>query len=103
AQSNLDYLREFARNLPDKAAAAARDSDFAQEYRERFLEALNNDLNTPQALAAALELVAEAYRRGDKGIWNTLMFFDRVMGLGLEKSRAASQDAAFPPDVQALI
>ncbi len=103
AQSNLDYLREFARNLPAEAAAATRDSEFAEEYRERFLEALNNDLNTPQALAIALELVAEAYRRNDRTIWNTLMFFDRVLGIGLEKTRAAGQAAAFPPDIQALI
>ena len=41
----------------------------------------------PQALAVALELVAEAYRRGDKRIWNTLKKFDAVLGLGLEAMR----------------
>jgi cysteinyl-tRNA synthetase len=103
AQSNLDYLREFARNVPPEVGAGIDDSPFALEYRDRFIEALCNDLNTPQALAAALELVAQAYRRGDRRIWNTLMMFDRVLGLGLDKTRKAADEASFPPDIQQLI
>jgi cysteinyl-tRNA synthetase len=103
AQSNLDYLREFARDLRAEAAAADSDSAFAAEYRDRFLEGLNNDLNTPQALAVALELVAEAYRRNDRKIWKTLAMFDRVLGLDLEQTRLAGQSESYPPEVRALI
>lgn len=104
AQSNLDYLREFARNLPAEDVAAEADSEFAAEYRDRFMDAINDDLNTPRALAAALELVAEAYRRNDRRIWKTLGIFDRVLGLDLEKTRASGQAAAaFPAEVQKLI
>ena len=70
AASNLEYFAEFARNLSDDEAAASPDSPWADAFDDRFVEAINNDLNTPQALAAALELVAEAYRRGDRRIWN---------------------------------
>ncbi|MFZ0888997.1 MAG: cysteine--tRNA ligase, partial [Candidatus Binataceae bacterium] len=83
AQSNLEYFREFARNLRDQADAE-QDSPWAAPYAERFAEALTNDLNTPQAIAVALELVAEAYRRNDRRVWNTLVEFDGVIGLGLK-------------------
>jgi len=99
AQSNLEYLREFARNRD----AAETDSDFAEEYRERFLEALNDDLNTPRALAVVLELVAEAYRRKDLKVSKTLVFFDRVLGLDLEKVRSAAETAEFPAEIRKLI
>ena len=87
AASNLDYFAEFARNLSDEDAGAAEDAPWAQEFDDRFVEAVNNDLNTAQALAVALELVGDAYRRGDKRIWNTLKKFDSVLGLGLEAMR----------------
>ncbi|MGO9455159.1 MAG: cysteine--tRNA ligase [Candidatus Binataceae bacterium] len=103
AQSNLDYLREFARGVSADVAAASSDSEFAAQYRDRFIEAINNDLNTPQALAVALELVAEAYRRGDRKVWNTLTGFDRLLGLDLDKTRAAAGTTAFPADIQKLI
>jgi cysteinyl-tRNA synthetase len=103
AQSNLEYFREFARNVPADAAAADADADFTGEYIERFHDALNNDLNTPQALAAALDLVAEAYRRGKRRIWKTLGRFDQVLGLGLAETRATAANAAIPPEIQMLI
>jgi cysteinyl-tRNA synthetase len=102
AQASLDYLREFACNVPAQAEATG-DSDFAAGFRDQFVEALNDDLNTPRALAAARELVAEANRRGDWKIWNALEFFDRVLGLDLQKTRAAAQATEFSAEVQKLI
>ena len=101
AERNLDYFAEFARNLSDEEADAATDSPWAAEFDDRFVETLNNDLNTPQALAVALELVAEAYRRADKRIWNTLKKFDAVLGLGLEAMRKETE-GEFPPEIAAL-
>lgn len=103
AQSNLDYFREFARGVPADATSAAADADFALEYQARFADALNNDLNTPQALAVALDLVAEAYRRGERRIWNTLCAFDQVLALGLAETRATTANAEIAPEIQALI
>jgi cysteinyl-tRNA synthetase len=101
AARNLDYFAEFARNLSDEDAGADTDSPWAGEFDDRFVEALNNDLNTPQALAVALELVGEAYRRGDKRIWNTLKRFDAVLGLGVESMRKETQ-GRFPAEITAL-
>jgi cysteinyl-tRNA synthetase len=101
AASNLDYFAEFARNLSDEDAGAAEDAPWAQEFDGRFVEAVNNDLNTAQALAVALELVGDAYRRGDKRIWNTLKKFDSVLGIGLEALRKDTR-GGLPPEIAAL-
>lgn len=101
AARNLDYFAEFARNLSDEDAGSGADSSWTAEFDDRFVEALNNDLNTPQALAVALELVGEAYRRGDKRIWNTLKRFDTVLGLGVESMRKETQ-GGFPVEITAL-
>jgi cysteinyl-tRNA synthetase len=105
AQKNYEYFAEFARNLADDDAHAHEDSLWAAEYRQRFHEALNDDLNTPRALAAALELVGEAYRQHDKRVWNTLKALDEVMGLGLEEDLEFLRSPArkVPPEVRALI
>jgi cysteinyl-tRNA synthetase len=101
AERNLDYFAEFARNLPDPDAGAGADSPWTREFDDRFVEALNNDLNTPQALAVALEMVAEAYRRADKRIWKTLNKFDTVIGLGLEAMREETH-GKFPAEIAAM-
>ncbi len=101
AARNLDYFAEFARNLSDEDAGAGTDSPWTQQFDDRFIEALNNDLNTPQALAVALELVGEAYRRDDKRIWNALKKFDAALGLDLEAIRKETQ-AKFPPEITAM-
>jgi cysteinyl-tRNA synthetase len=104
AQSNLDYFWEFARNVPAESVAEGIESPgWAAEYYERFHDAINNDLNTPQAIAVARELIAEAYRRKDFGAWPTLLALDAVLGLDLEKHRESSRGAAIPADVQQLI
>jgi cysteinyl-tRNA synthetase len=106
AQKNLDYIAEFARGVPDEIARAAEDSGWTSEYRERFADAINNDLNTSQALAVVLDVIGEAYRRGDHRIWNTLRAFDSVVGLDIDtirKTGQASRNAEFPPEIAKLI
>jgi cysteinyl-tRNA synthetase len=103
AQRNLDYFWDFIRRLLDEAAGTPSDSQWAAGYLERFHEALNDDLNTPQALAVALDLVAEANRRNDHRIWDTLRKFDTVMGLDLEGTLQYFRTARPPVEIQALI
>jgi cysteinyl-tRNA synthetase len=104
AQGNLDYFREFARNVPAEAAApGAETPGWAEEYYEKFHAALDNDLNTPQALAVALDLVAESYRRADFGAWPTLLTFDAVLGFGLSGYRESALGATISSEAQALM
>jgi len=102
AQRNVDYLLEWVRSLPEETADAAEDSQWAVEHADRFHEAINNDLNSAQALANTLEMVAESYRRHDHGIWNTLKRFDLVLGLKLEEHLRETREARFPAEILQL-
>ena len=102
AESNLTYLFEFVRNLSPNALDSERDAEWAGDYEERFGDALRNDLNTAQALAIVLELVAEAYRKRDQRVWKTLQKFDGVLGLGLAKELNAAL-GGLPQEIKDLV
>lgn len=102
AERNLNYLLEWVRNLPEEAAETQEDSGWVVEIADRFHEAINNDLNTAQALASTLQLIAESYRRNDFAVWNTLKRFDLVLGLNLEEHLRESREARFPAEILQL-
>jgi cysteinyl-tRNA synthetase len=102
AERNLDYLYEFTRNIDETVLTAPVDAAWAGEYAERFHLAINNDLNTAQALAVVNELVAEAYRRNDHSIWHTLRRFDQVLGFGLETRLKETREDVFPEHIMKL-
>jgi len=102
AERNLDYLYEFARNVGEDAVAVSNDATWAEGYAERFHLAINNDLNTAQALAVVNELVAEGYRRKDDSAWPTLRRFDQVLGVGLEGKLGEARASVFPEEVLRL-
>ena len=94
AETNLTYLREFVRNLPQSVIDCTDDVEWAAGFEDRFGDALNNDLNTAQALAVVLELVAEAYRKKDLRVWNTLRRLDRVLALDLADAKSGTLPAS---------
>ncbi len=67
-----------------------------QNFRERFLAALNNDLNAPQALALLWELLDSPLSPPVK--LATILDFDKVLGLGL----ADLKPIEIPPAVTEL-
>ena len=88
----LGRLREAAAVPPPaKPGGAALD---AAPFRERFLAAMDDDLNTPQALAALFDLAREINRLGPEGgdvaeAQATLRELAGVLGLSLEQDVAA--------------
>lgn len=80
-------------------------------YRERFLAAVNDDLDTPKALAILWELAKDdATTPAVK--YATAVEFDRVLGLGFSerseelKALASEREIAFvalPPDIADLV
>ncbi len=67
----------YAENLMD-----AEDGTIDKEYKAKFLEAINDNLSTPRALALLWELLKDdSIAMGDKKV--TIEDFDRVLGLQL--------------------
>ncbi|MDD5567265.1 MAG: cysteine--tRNA ligase [Patescibacteria group bacterium] len=93
AQAALEKLSERVRELPAPKGKC-------EKYEIKFLEAINDDLNTPQALAVVWDLLKSDCPDSAKRA--ALNRFDKVLGLGLgglKKKRAAS----VPSDIQKLI
>jgi len=71
------------------------------EYREKFIAAIADDLNMPQAMAAVQELMRESERRGEYGVLDTLYDFDRVLGFKLRET--AEETELLEEEIKALI
>lgn len=93
AQNGLQHLRNQIRTLKNDATPSNVDA----EYQGKYLSALNNDLNVPQALAVIQDLLKSGLAPSVK--LATVFDFDQVLGLDLEKTNA---DQTLPDDVQAL-
>lgn len=79
-------FRPKRRNLLDEKRSLehTRDDKVVTE-REKFREAIGDDLNMPQALAVVWEVVKSDLPDGDK--YELLLKFDEVLGLDLKNSR----------------
>lgn len=69
------------------------------EFEQRFFEAVENDLNIPQALAVLWELLKSNYP--DHAKKATLLKMDVILGLGLADAKVATVHV--PADIQALV
>lgn len=69
------------------------------QYWHKFLEAANNDLNAPQALAIAWELIKSDLSIGNKAA--TLLQMDKILGLKLDEYLGKKLE--IPEEVQKLI
>ena len=61
AQQALERFYTAIRRFSDSSNVAA-ESDLAEGYRRRFAEAMDDDFNTPEALAVLFEVVREINR-----------------------------------------
>ncbi len=115
AQSALSRLYTSLRDV-DVAATSEAEPALAEEYRNRFQKAMNDDFNTPVALAVMFDLVKELNRakaNGDDYV-SSLAILLRELGevLGvlqldaeefLKSSGGFSGDAISESDIDALI
>ncbi len=71
-------------------------------YRQKFDDALGNDLNMPQAVAVAWEVAKSNIPGQDK--YDLLLDFDEVLGLGLAKeSKVKSQKSKVSKEIKLLM
>lgn len=66
--------------------------------KTQFLEAVNDDLNMPKALAVVQETLKSELSPADK--LATVLDFDRVLGLSLDK---VDDELSLPPEIEALL
>ena len=107
ARQALFRLKRFV--LEDCASKDIGNGSLIETYRSQFHAALNNDLDTPRAIALSWELVKDdAYTPADKAA--TLKHFDEVLGLGLSnitdmtpQSLGVVEVSDLPEDVQELL
>jgi cysteinyl-tRNA synthetase len=96
AKKGVERLRTAA-HAPSADGGGALD---AASFRERFVEQMENDLNTAQALAALFDLAREINRARDEGrsireAQSVLLELAGIFGLALEETEKAVPAAPF--------
>ena len=98
AASGYDSLRDFVARATQ---IGGEEQPWVAEHRKKFEEAIADDLNMPQAMAAVNELIREAERRAEFGVLDALYDFDKVLGLDLRKS--AEHATSADDEIEGLI
>lgn len=83
----LDGAKVARRRLMEKVLEFKKDKSKASSMKQkpfllRFTEKINDDINTPQALAVVWDVIKDESLRG-KDKYSLLLKFDKVLGLGL--------------------
>ena len=92
AQNALNKLRSqvsSAKGQKSRTTLSPEKQVKLDVFREKFLAAINDDLNTPQALAVLWEMMKSNIPSGDK--YDLALFFDEVLGLKLAEPMAAKR------------
>ena len=96
AGNGLKHLGNQMRDLTPALSLARRGSINA-DFKKKFLEAINDDLNMPQALAVAQEVLKS--KLADKEKLAAVLDFDKVLGLNLA---SALKEKKLPAQVEKL-
>jgi cysteinyl-tRNA synthetase len=96
ARNGLLHLQNQVRQI---ATAAADESDVTAnpEFKNKFLQAVNDDLNMPRAMAVVQEMLKSTIADSEKYV--TALDYDRILGLNLDQLDKAQ---ALPQEVQKL-
>lgn len=99
----LDAGRNALERLQNMMVKWQESEKGATEYEEKFFEALNDDLNAPQAVAVMWDMVKADIPDGEK--LHSLLKMDEVFGLGLREyyEKVAGKPVDVPAEVQELI
>ena len=95
----LEAAAKALSNLTVAVAEYDKPAIGCAEFEEKFLQAINDDLNMPRALAVVWELVKSGYPSAAKK--KSLLKFDQILGLGLDKAKKHKVTA--PADVKELV
>jgi cysteinyl-tRNA synthetase len=99
AQEAFNNLREqvlVLRNQTQRSELSKEKLGKIDDYRERFKQALSNDLQIPQAVATMWEMLKSNVPSPDK--LDLLFEFDQVLGLNL----SSLEEEKIPEEIQKL-
>ena len=102
SQKALNRLRESY--LKHVNGTDEIDENLLQEYKEKFKEAVNDDLNLPLAMGIVWEVARNEEK--SKKIADLLLDFDKVLGLNLKDSEKYLRDqkeVAIPAEITELL
>jgi cysteinyl-tRNA synthetase len=94
ARNGLEHLCNQVRDLAGSAGAPGA---VHSVFRGKFLEAVNDDLNMPRAMAVVQEMLKSDIPGAEKRA--TVLDFDRVLGLELDR---VDRTAEIPPKIAEL-
>lgn len=95
AGNGLQHLQNQVRELKDSQTAIGT---IRSEYKDKFLSAVNDDLNMPRAMAVVQETLKSDMEGPDK--LATVFDFDRVLGLDLQQ---LGKDETLPAEIRDLV
>ncbi len=103
SDEGIEAARNGLWHLQNQVRQAAKGNDESDtvanaEFRTKFLEAVNDDLNMPRAMAVVQEMLKSALSDTEK--YATILDFDRVLGLDMDQ---VSQTAVLPEEIQKLV
>jgi len=87
-----NQVRRVAQNSTEQKGA------ISEAHKTKFIEAVNDDLNMPRAMAAVQEMLKSAISDADKIA--TIMDYDRVLGLSLDK---VDKPEELPEEIKVLV
>ncbi len=93
ARNGLQHLQNQVRQIVD--AEVDTDNCLNTEFKNKFMEAINDDLNIPRAMAVVQEMLKSNISDAEKH--TTILDFDSVLGLRLDQ---LDKEQALPGEVQ---
>lgn len=97
AKTALNRLREGY--LKHKEGKESVSTEEIKDYENKFLEAINDDLNMPIAMSVVWDIIKNPKK--SKDLANLLLKFDEVLGLNLANYEKKADE--LPEEIQALI
>ena len=92
----LDDAKNSYERLKNIITDLQEEKEVNSKYLKEFRDAMDDDLNTPEALAVLWKLVRDKDAKGKK---ETVKEIDKVLGLGLEENR----EIEIPKEVKKLV
>ena len=96
AGNGLQHLQNQVRQAAQ--SNTGQKGSVKDEFKTRFLEAINDDLNMPRAMAVVQEMLKSSMGDADK--YATILDYDRVLGLSLDQ---VDKPEELPQEIKNLV